>query len=515
MRGILRCSTAVSVCVTLAALSVSQGRADNVPSSLGDKPKTYAEWAVPLYEDYPGLLTVCFDQAGPPDDEFIADMKAALAAAGRLYLENPEADYDLGVRWSGGQGSPRALTWSFVPDGLTIPNGIGEGSGTSVLFQILDSQYSAQGGRATWVARIQSCFDRWQALSGLSFTRIKHLGQDWDDGAVWGADGSTTRGDIRIAMKFIDGESGVLGYTSYPSEGDMVLDRQENWGAMSSMNRFLRNVVAHELGHAFGVSHVCSNDAAFLMEPLLSTFFDGPRHDDIRAIQRHYGDPRENDNTSATAVDLGTPTPGVAITNFCTLPAPLSGSNPPNTSNCSVDANGELDWLKFTVTKPSTASVTVAPAGFTYDDNNETFSGCPSGLKTNSLAITNLAVQLYAPNGTTILATAEAAAIGLSETLTDIALVSAGTYFIRVYESSATQTQSQLYTLSLLVKDDGGPPPPPPCLGDLDMDGVVGQTDLGALLACYELCGAGDVDGDGDTDQSDLGILLAAWGPCP
>ncbi len=52
----------------------------------------------------------------------------------------------------------------------------------------------------------------------------------------------------------------------------------------------------------------------------------------------------------------------------------------------------------------------------------------------------------------------------------------------------------------------------PPAPGDLNGDGCIDQSDLGLLLAAYELNDAGDIDGDGDTDQSDLGILLASYG---
>lgn len=62
-----------------------------------------------------------------------------------------------------------------------------------------------------------------------------------------------------------------------------------------------------------------------------------------------------------------------------------------------------------------------------------------------------------------------------------------------------------------------------PCAGDVDGDGQVGQTDLGALLAAYgsQSGAAGyspcaDLDGDGEVDQADLGILLAHFGStCP
>ncbi len=49
------------------------------------------------------------------------------------------------------------------------------------------------------------------------------------------------------------------------------------------------------------------------------------------------------------------------------------------------------------------------------------------------------------------------------------------------------------------------------CPEDLSGDGYVDQSDLGILLASYEVDDGGDIDGDGDTDQADLGLLLAAY----
>jgi uncharacterized membrane protein len=64
-----------------------------------------------------------------------------------------------------------------------------------------------------------------------------------------------------------------------------------------------------------------------------------------------------------------------------------------------------------------------------------------------------------------------------------------------------------------------------PCAlpGDVDDDGDVDQSDLGALLAAYGCTGGtptlpcpADLNDDGDTDQSDLGTLLAHYGrACP
>lgn len=58
------------------------------------------------------------------------------------------------------------------------------------------------------------------------------------------------------------------------------------------------------------------------------------------------------------------------------------------------------------------------------------------------------------------------------------------------------------------------------CTADIDGDGVVGQSDLGILLAAYGQSGPvgklpGDLDKNGTVDQGDLGMLLAAYGgPC-
>lgn len=50
------------------------------------------------------------------------------------------------------------------------------------------------------------------------------------------------------------------------------------------------------------------------------------------------------------------------------------------------------------------------------------------------------------------------------------------------------------------------------CLADLDGDGTVTISDLGILLAWFEIGDGGDIDLDGDTDISDLGTLLAVYG---
>jgi hypothetical protein len=55
----------------------------------------------------------------------------------------------------------------------------------------------------------------------------------------------------------------------------------------------------------------------------------------------------------------------------------------------------------------------------------------------------------------------------------------------------------------------------PKCPADIDGDGAVGATDLGALLGAWGGTGAADIDGDGTVGATDLGALLGAWGACP
>ncbi len=375
----------------------------------------------------------------------------------------PQPEYQPGQRWTGTQGSPINLSWSIVPDGLSIPSGIGEPTANSDFFARMDAFYAAQGGRATWLARTQNCFDRWQQISGITFTRRTAPGVDWDDGAAWGAGVGTNRGDIRMSMKNIDGSGGVLAYAAFPNNGDMVIDRSDNWGSSTNQNRFYRNVVMHEMGHALGLPHVCSNNSSQLMEPFADTSFDGPRQDDFRAIQRLYGDAYENDNSSPAATPVAL-TQGVSLTLGNPI-LPLTGTNDPNATELSLDANSEVDWFSFTIAQPSDLDVTLTPAGSTYNDNQQNSNGsCATAASTNALAIADLSFTVFDTDGTTVLATASNTAAGQPESVLDLGLSAAGTYFVRVSEQNSPG-QTQAYRLTLRVDPGGGGCP------DTDLDG--------------------------------------------
>jgi hypothetical protein len=412
--------------------------------------------------------------------------------------------------WLDSTGSPRALTWSFVPDGVIVDGQPSE------LFARLDSQFASAGGRARWVALFEECFARWALLSGTSYTRIRNGANDWDDGGTWDSPGSSARGDVRIAMIVQDGVNGVLAYNYYPRNGDMVLDRAENWASSSNNYRFLRNVVMHEHGHGIGLRHSCPSNGTKLMEPSLSTAFDGPQHDDIRGAQYLYGDDNENDNSTAAARYVGLIADGGSL-ELGSVPSPSVS----NGSLLSIDADGESDYFRFTLPAGAALSLTLTPVGLSYDTSQQSGSTCLSGNIVNSLTMANLSAQVLASNGTTVLATAAAQPAGVAESLDEVLLGGAGDYYLRVYETG-TVTGPQLYRVELEVtivdcnlnqvldtidlangtsRDCNGNGRPDECETGLD-----GNGDL-VPDSCQ--WARGDLDLDGDADLADFGILQA------
>ena len=88
----------------------------------------------------------CF--ARGTDPAYMARIQALMDLENSIFTN---ADYHTLNRWPGGVGTPVTLTWSFVPDGLSIPSGVGEPIAPSNLFATLDAAYASQGGRAAWV----------------------------------------------------------------------------------------------------------------------------------------------------------------------------------------------------------------------------------------------------------------------------------------------------------------------------------------------------------------------------
>ncbi|MCB9852406.1 MAG: matrixin family metalloprotease [Phycisphaerales bacterium] len=356
-------------------------------------------------------------------------------------------------RWSvtasgatGGAGDPITLTYSFPPDGTTIPmiSGVSFPSGINTFRAWMNSLY---GSQLVWQPIFEQVFDRWSEVSGVTYVY-----EPADDGAQTNFSPGIlgVRGDLRICGKVLDGNSGVLAYNNFPDDGDMVFDAGDSFFNVTSGGSLrLRNVAAHEHGHGLGELHVCPLEEIKLMEPIASTAFDGPQHDDIRNAHKHYGDPFEPDNSPAQATDLGF----LSIPSSQTLGqlgAPIINFG----ATLSIDANGEQDYFGFSVASPASLSVTVTPIGTNYADApQECSSGsafCCSGTFTNSLISANLGVEVIGSDGSTVLASATAAAAGAVETISNLILNPAGDYYVRVFETN-TPNQPQLYQVSLSI----------------------------------------------------------------
>jgi hypothetical protein len=445
-----------------------------------------------------------FDGIQPPSQAYVERTLASLP---------PAPEFGLGPRWPGAPGSPAVVTWSFCADGVSIPSLIGENAANSNLFSRLDNVFATQGGRAAWVQRFQMCFDRWEELTGLDFQRITVAGQDWDDGASWGAAGSATRGDIRIAMKKIDLAGGVASIAAFPGNGDMVLDRAETWDDPADLHRYLRNTVTWSLGIANGLDLACPTDGTKLLETIIPLTFDGPRQDDIRGMQSHYGDPSEIDDGPGSATSLGALSIGVPVA-VGALPPPPTGTSDPSAALLSIDADGESDWYSFSIAGPAVGHALLTPIGSTYDLAPNGGGACGSSSPFDALAAADLAIDLVDTDGTTVLMSASGSAAGVAEALSIVPLDSAGTYYLRVRESDSP-TSPQGYELEVWITA---------CTVDSDGDGTADCNDgcpLDPLKLAPGVCGCGivDVDSDGDGtfdchDGCPLDPLKVAVGQC-
>jgi len=395
--------------------------------------------------------------------------------------------YFVSSRWPVGSiGNPVNVTYSFPADGITMDAGAGN---PNVLHADLTGTFLTE---AAWKDLFRQVFDRWEEITGNTYTEVS------DDNAFWGASGpihgGSGRGDIRLWSRSIDGASNVLAFNFFPGSGvggDMVLDSGENWGGGAAQNfRFFRNVVAHENGHGMGLRHVCTDTGhRALMNPFLSTTFDGPQHDDIRGMQRQYGDFNEPNGNIATATDLGFFNP---LDSASVFGASVSGS--------------EDDYYGVTVSGSSLLDVTVSPVGVSYNNGPQAGDGsCPLGPVIDTLALHDLRVRVLNAAGGEI-ANVNANPAGLPEFVVDATLGSGGTFYVVVDSLDTFVTETQLYNISVNVTI-----PLPD--GDLNSDCIVDTADLGGLIGAFGGSGPfGDINGDGVVDTADLGILISNFG---
>jgi len=384
---------------------------------------------------------VCFAPGTDPAlvDAYAQALSVARRAAETSSLAAPMANLGDGSRWTRtatdgfglGQGDPTTLTWSVVPDGTAISGAIGEPAAPSNLRAFLNGIY---GSPANWLPVFQQVFDRWSAITGITYVYEAN-----DDGvALFNSSGVLgVRADVRIGGHRIDGNYGVLAYNYYPNNGDMVLDTADSFYNNTNNDSLrLRNTLAHEHGHGLGFAHSCPINQTKLMEPYLSTAFDGPQHDEIHGATRAYGDPLETNDSAGAASDLGS-----------------LGNGSFALGDLSVDDDSDRDFFAFTVGPNKTASVTVTPVGASYLMGPQNPNGsCSAGSSFSTLVQNDLALQVLDRNGTSVLANVNAHPAGVAESLANVALPSgAGSYYVRV--TPGTSNAAQLYQLGLTIGD--------------------------------------------------------------
>lgn len=392
--------------------------------------------------------------------------------------------YNASGRWTstsygsvGSRGNPLRLRWSFVPDGVNIPNGVGEPAAPNNLFAAMNAKFG--GNTSLWQSLFTQSFTRWSQVAAITYTQVS------DDGASFSSSGGSSanlRGDVRIAGKNIDGVNGILAYNFFPNGGDMVLDTSENWQSFSNNYRFLRNTVMHEHGHGIGLGHTIPTNGSKLMEPYLNTSFDGPMDDDIRGAQRNYGDPYENNDTSATATVIN-----------------LNRNNSFTRDMVSLDGTNDIDFYRVNYAANQRILARVTPFGSSYIVGNQ--GGSTSTIDTR--LIQNLQLDLRGTNGTTILATAPDNGIGNADELRYVLPEGASFVYARVTPGSGSTDATQRYTLLLM----GFP------RADVNWDGCVNDLDILQIILDYGTSAArSDIDRNGFVDDEDLLIVLFAFG---
>ena len=419
----------------------------------------------------------CFDGLNPPAPEVVESLERAMRGYGARYV--------VSARWTataagsvGPAGNPAILTYSLVPDGVIIPGQVFEPDSANALFLVMNARFG--GNTALWQAKVDQAFAAWSLSTGVRFVRVP------DDGAPWpGSPGQTgARGDIRLACHPIDGGGGVLAAARLPTIGDIVLDSSENWGSPGNDYRFLRNVLAHEVGHALGLGHVWPTESTKLMEPFYFSDRDGPQDDDLRGCQRNYGDPDENNDTPAAATGLGE----------------LRADSNLSRTRLSLDAATDADYFAFSLPQRSLVAAAAAPVGGTY------FVGPASGSTTlvNSLAVQSLSVQLLSTSGD-LLAQSPSHAAGTPGEVPGTTLT-AGDYVVRVSSPPGSSNDVQRYTLTLTAAAAA------PCFADFNQDGGIDGADVDAFFDAWENGESGaDVNEDGGIDGTDVSAFFDAW----
>lgn len=339
----------------------------------------------------------------------------------------------------GVQGDASIITWSIVPDSTSTPGLINQSATGSNLRAWMASIYggSVDGPAADqpWFEIFESAFEEMAGTCGLTLVY-----EAIDDGVRVESSnpgGLGIRGDIRVAARGLDGNSGNLAIAFPPDHGDMIFDSSDGIFQITSGNSIrLFNTITHELGHSLGLAHVCPINRTKLLEPSLTTSFRGPQFDEFQSLQRLYGDRfelhgdfRNNDTVEAAKlIDL---VEGSWI-NFLRL---------------SIDDDRDRDFYCFEGLVGQRLNVKVVPGEGTYLEGGESENGCSQGIRFDSARVHNLSVQILAEDGETIIFEAASGGLGEPEIIEQFALPATGCFYLRIAGDQANA--AQIYELGV------------------------------------------------------------------
>ena len=410
-----------------------------------------------------------------------------------------------------GNGSPATITWSIVPDGTTTMRDVfTSATAPSNLISFMNTNFGGSAGQTNltlqpWFHIFTDAFGRWSQLGGVNFVYESH-----DDGEFHpGADGELgVRGDIRLAGANIDGAGSILAFTYLPTSGsDMVIDTSESAFYKASASNFInyRNTLLHEIGHAFGVEHVTSS-SALLMEPVIDTSFDGPQLDEVRAVQYFFGDANEKSNgglgngTHLRATSLGSLSAGVTKSIGAAANVPTQAISATATDFVSISNVNDTDFYSFSIAGPVTLAATLTPRGGVFTQGAADEGQAATSFNAN--ARNNLALSIFSTNGTSLLTTVDSTLAGGVESITNLLLPAAGTYFARITGADDTV---QLYQLSLTAT--------PILLGDYNKNGLVDAADYAVWRATQGQAVPKGAGADGNFDGQITSADYNVWRP--
>ena len=149
--------------------------------------------------------------------------------------------------------------------------------------------------------------------------------------------------------------------------------------------------------------------------------------------QTLYGDRFSNNDTQATAVDIGSlDVAAIELTQV------------------SIDDNNDIDWYSFDASGGTLLRVDLSPDGFAYQIARQD----ETPMDFDSSILSDLRFDVFGPDGA-LVAREDRTGLGESEQLPDQLLTQTGTYTIGVYGTSTlppsfgTNTRTQLYDLNI------------------------------------------------------------------